>query len=49
MGLRHLRMPGGLSPLRLVREIGKAYLAWYPLFRATVALEHKPTGQGGTQ
>jgi hypothetical protein len=34
MGLRHLRMPGGLSPLRLVREIGKAYLAWYPLFRA---------------
>ena len=23
MGLRHLRMPGGLSPLRLVREIGR--------------------------
>jgi hypothetical protein len=34
MGLRHLRMPGGLSPLRLVREIGKSYLAWYQLFRA---------------
>jgi hypothetical protein len=37
MGLRHLRMPGGLSPLRLVREIGKSYLAWYPLFRAAVS------------
>ena len=37
MGLRHLRMPGGLSPLRLAREIGKSYLAWYPLFRAAVS------------
>ena len=34
MGLRHLRMPAGLSPVRLVREFGRAYLAWYPLFRA---------------
>jgi dienelactone hydrolase len=37
MGLQHLRMPRGLSPLRLAREIGKTYLAWYPLFRATTA------------
>jgi hypothetical protein len=37
MGLQHLRMPRGLSPLRLVREIAKTYLAWYPLFRATTA------------
>ncbi|HEY6201767.1 MAG TPA: hypothetical protein VI056_01875 [Candidatus Limnocylindria bacterium] len=35
MGLQHLRMPNGLSPLRLAREIAKTYLAWYPLFRAT--------------
>ena len=35
MGLQHLRMPKGLSPLRLAREIAKTYLAWYPLFRAT--------------
>lgn len=37
MGLQHLRMPRGLSPLRLVREIAKTYLAWYPLFRVTTA------------
>jgi hypothetical protein len=37
MGLQHLRMPQGLSPLRLVREIAKTYLAWYPLFRETTA------------
>jgi hypothetical protein len=37
MGLQHLRMPQGLSPLRLVREIAKTYLAWYPLFRVTTA------------
>jgi hypothetical protein len=35
MGLQHLRMPKGLSRLRLAREIAKTYLAWYPLFRAT--------------
>jgi dienelactone hydrolase len=35
MGLQHLRMPNGLSPFRLAREIAKTYLAWYPLFRAT--------------
>jgi len=35
MGLQHLRMPKGLSPLRLAREIAKTYFAWYPLFRAT--------------
>jgi hypothetical protein len=35
LGLQHLRMPRGLSPLRLMREIAKTYLAWYPLFRAT--------------
>ena len=37
MGLQHLRMPQGLSPLRLMREIAKTYLAWYPLFRETTA------------
>ena len=37
MGLQHLRMPQGLSPLRLLREIAKTYLAWYPLFRETTA------------
>lgn len=37
MGLQHLRMPQGLSPLRLVREIANTYLAWYPLFRETTA------------
>ena len=35
MGLRHLRVPRGWSPLRVAREMLKAYLAWYPLFRAT--------------
>jgi hypothetical protein len=35
MGLQHLRMPRGLPPLRLAREIAKAYLGWYPLFRVT--------------
>ena len=42
MGLRHLRMPNGLSPLRLAREIGKTYLAWYPLFRETAAGARRP-------
>ena len=42
MGLQHLRMPKGLSPLRLVREIGKTYLAWYPLFRETAAGSPRP-------
>lgn len=37
MGMQHLRMPNGMSPLRLVREIAKAYLGWYPLFRVTSA------------
>lgn len=37
MGLQHLRMPSGLTPLRLVRELTKAYLGWYPLFRVTTA------------
>lgn len=35
MGLQHLRKPQGLPPLRLLHEIAKTYLAWYPLFRAT--------------
>jgi fermentation-respiration switch protein FrsA (DUF1100 family) len=35
MGLRHLRVPRGWSPLRVAREMTKAYFAWYPLFRAT--------------
>ena len=34
MGLQHLRMPSGLPPLRLAREIAKSYLGWYSLFRA---------------
>jgi len=34
-GLRHLRIPRGWSPLRVARELARAYLAWYPLFRAT--------------
>lgn len=37
LGLKHLRMPAGLSPVRLVREIARSYLAWYPLFRGTTA------------
>ena len=35
MGLRHLRIPRGWSPLRVAREMAKGYTAWYPLFRAT--------------
>jgi hypothetical protein len=35
MGLRHLRIPPGWSPPRVAREMARAYLAWYPLFRAT--------------
>jgi len=42
LGLRHLRMPNGLSPVRVVRELGKAYLAWYPLFRETAAGLRRP-------
>ena len=49
MGLRHLRMPGGISPVRLVREIGKSYLAWYSLFRAALSQGANPTRQGGTE
>lgn len=37
MGLRHLRMPDGLPVVRLVREIARSYLAWYPLFRESTA------------
>jgi hypothetical protein len=37
MGLQHLRMPSGLPPLQLAREIAKAYLGWYSLFRVTTA------------
>ncbi len=33
LGMRHLKMPGGASPRRIAREIGRSYLAWYELFR----------------
>jgi hypothetical protein len=32
LGLRHLRMPAAYSPARIVRELWRSYLAWYPLF-----------------
>jgi dienelactone hydrolase len=34
-GLRHLRMPKGISPIRVLREIARSYAGWYPLFRET--------------
>ena len=37
LGLKHLRMPQGLSVRSLVREISRSYLAWYPLFRQMAA------------
>lgn len=37
LGLKHLRMPQGLTPLRLIREVVRTYFAWYPLFRETTA------------
>jgi hypothetical protein len=37
MGLQHLRMPSGLPPLRLAREIANVWLGWYSLFRVTTA------------
>ena len=37
LGLRHLRIPRGWSPMRIAREMARGYFAWYPLFRATGA------------
>ena len=33
LGLKHLRMPEGMSLRRVISEVAKSYLAWYPLFR----------------
>jgi hypothetical protein len=34
LGLRHLKIPRGWSPLRIAREMARGAFAWYPLFRA---------------
>jgi hypothetical protein len=35
--MQHLRMPSEFSPWRIVRELVRFFVAWYPLFRETAA------------